>query len=138
MATPAIGTTFIPDFDEETPVTDRRAFPRLELHAEVTFESDNNFYTGLTQDISSGGIFLATRALRPVGEQIKVTLTIPGMGMPLELDAEVRWVRDWSSARDADLPIGMGLKFLALSRYAQEVIGAFLRERDSLYFDDEP
>jgi uncharacterized protein (TIGR02266 family) len=133
--------TFVEEAPQEKPAAkpgpERRAGGnRLELHAEVTFESDHNFYTGLTQDVSHGGLFLATRYLRRVGEHLQVTFTLPGILEPFQAEAEVRWVRDRST--DVALPMGMGMRFLNLSRDAQARIAAFVRQRDSLFFDDEP
>ena len=39
-----------------------RAAERFDLEVTVDLESDHNFYTGLTQNISSGGVFIATQA----------------------------------------------------------------------------
>ena len=41
-----------------------RAAERFDLEVKVDLESDHNFYTGLTQNISSGGVFIATHHLR--------------------------------------------------------------------------
>jgi uncharacterized protein (TIGR02266 family) len=115
---------------------ERRTSPRVDLELEVGFESEHNFYTGLTQDISTGGLFVATHRLRPVGERIIVKFTLPGTGSPIEVETEVRWVREARSFR-TDAPDGMGLKFLNLGPKAKEAIAGFIQQRDSLYFDDE-
>jgi uncharacterized protein (TIGR02266 family) len=99
-------------------------------------ESEHNFYTGLTQDISSGGLFAATHLLLEVGEKMTVKLTLPGRKEPIEAEAEVRWVRD-TRAIKTDAPEGMGLKFVNLDPEAKQAIEQFLHDRDSLYYDDE-
>ncbi len=43
-----------------------RASERFDLEVKVDLESDHNFYTGLTQNISAGGLFIATSALNRV------------------------------------------------------------------------
>lgn len=115
---------------------DRRTSPRLDFEVNVGLESDHNFYTGLTQDISSGGLFVATNQLKPVGERMCVRFTLPGQDQPIEVEAEVRWVRDPERIR-TDAPPGMGLRFLFLTNEAKHAIAGFLRQRDSLYYDDE-
>lgn len=117
--------------------SERRQSTRHELEVEVGFESDHNFYTGLTQDISSGGLFVATHQIKHVGERIKIKFTIPGHAQTIEVETEVRWVRESSALRRADGAHGMGLKFINLSSEAQKVISGFLSKRDSLFFDDE-
>lgn len=102
-------------------------------------ETDSNFYTGLTQDISTGGLFVATHRLRPRGEKVTVRFSLPG-GQPLVVDAEVRWIRDvnpLSDGRHQENPTGMGLKFINLSPQIRTAIAAFLKQRDSIFFDDE-
>lgn len=117
---------------------ERRISPRVAMDVEVGMESDSNFYTGLTQDISSGGIFVATHQLRPVGERIQIRFTLPGHPRPTTIatEAEVRWIRD-PPRPDPDMPTGMGLRFLRLSREEQAAILNFIKARESLFYDDE-
>ncbi len=101
------------------------------------FETDSNFYTGLTQDISSGGLFVATHQLRKVGDRIKIKFTLPGRTDAVEIETEVRWVRESSSLQRIDGAHGMGLRFVNLNDDAKAVIDSFLSKRDSLFYDDE-
>ena len=119
-----------------TSPAERRTSPRQELEVEVGFESEHNFYTGLTQDISGGGLFVATHQIRHVGEHVKVTFTLPG-GKVIAVETEVRWVRESSALRRADGAHGMGLRFLELPEDAKTAIGKFISQRDSLFYDDE-
>jgi type IV pilus assembly protein PilZ len=116
---------------------ERRTAPRLELELEVSLESDNNFYTGLTQDISTGGLFVATHHLRAVGQHVTVRLTLPEAKEQIVVESEVRWLRQTHSPGANHLPDGMGLKFLGLSAPAKTAIGQFLDKRESLFYDDE-
>jgi uncharacterized protein (TIGR02266 family) len=115
---------------------ERRTSPRAEVDVEISMESDHNFYTGLTQDISTGGLFVATHRLRSVGDRVSVTFTLPAGTERIAVETEVRWIRSLPNPT-ADAPIGMGLKFLKLTSQARKAIGSFLRERDSLFYDDE-
>ena len=99
-------------------------------------ESDHNFYTGLTQDISTGGLFVATHRLRQVGDRITVTFTLPGRTERIAVETEVRWIRSLPHP-SADAPVGMGLRFVNLTVEARGAIASFLRHRDSLFYDDE-
>jgi len=99
-------------------------------------QTESNFYTGLTQDLSGGGIFVATNQIRPVGERIKVLLTLPGQTEPFEILTEVRWVRGTSLSGGSEEP-GMGLRFLSMSPRAHKAISDFLTQRDSLFFDED-
>jgi len=99
-------------------------------------QTDSNFYTGLTQDLSGGGVFVATHQIRSVGERIKVVLSVPGHAEPFEILTEVRWVRDTSLSRSSDEP-GMGLRFLQMSPQAKNAVADFLTKRESLFFDED-
>jgi uncharacterized protein (TIGR02266 family) len=120
----------------EADPSERRSSPRVDLDVAITLESDHNFYTGLTQDISTGGLFVATHHLRRVGERITVSFTLPGRNEPIAMETEVRWIRSFPGA-GADVPVGMGLRFVNLSSEAKFAIASFLRHRDSLFYDDE-
>jgi uncharacterized protein (TIGR02266 family) len=115
---------------------ERRSSPRYQVQVEVGMQTESNFYTGLTQDLSGGGVFVATNQIRPVGERIKVLLTLPGQTEPFEILTEVRWIRSSTLSRGVDDP-GMGLRFLQMSPRARKVIGDFITQRDSLFFDED-
>jgi type IV pilus assembly protein PilZ len=113
---------------------ERRAEVRLELEVEVGLETEHNFYTGLTQDISSGGLFIATRIIYRVGDRLRVRLTLPGRAEPIIAEAEVRWLRDPRAIR-TDGPEGIGLRFVDLTPEVRGEIAQFLKRRDSLFYD---
>ena len=115
---------------------ERRTGPRFQVEVEVGLQTDNNFYTGLTQDLSGGGIFVATHQIRQVGDRIKVMLTLPGQTEAFEILTEVRWVRGTSLSKGIDDP-GMGLRFLQMSPRAKRAVNEFLKQRESLFFDED-
>ena len=87
-----------------------RAAERFDL------ESDHNFYTGLTQNISSGGVFIATHHLRKIGDRITLKFTLPGSAKQLAVETEVRWIRENSALMNAGASgTGMGVRFINLS-----------------------
>ena len=110
-----------------------RVHPRLHLQVAVTLMSDSQLYTGLSENLSEGGVFVATHVIRKVGEMVDLTLTLKD-GKPLHTVAEVRWVREVSDRIDS--PPGIGLRFVSLGSEEAKAIRAFLRERDPLLFDD--
>jgi uncharacterized protein (TIGR02266 family) len=110
-----------------------RGTPRYVAHVEVDFESDSHFYTGLSQNVSEGGLFIATYAPRPVGTEIDLTLKLPGPQGPMRTHGTVRWIRDFSATSDA-VP-GMGLH-LHLDDDALPRVRRFLSTRPPLFFDE--
>jgi len=107
---------------------------REALEVEVTFESEHNFYAGLVENISAGGLFVATSQIRPIGTRFAVEFSLPGLGRPCRALCEVRWVRDHDSARQ--LPSGLGLAFVELFPSDARAIEAFLAHREALFFDE--
>jgi type IV pilus assembly protein PilZ len=115
---------------------DKRVSPRYQVKVEVGLQTENNFYTGLTQDLSGGGVFVATNQIREVGERIKVLLTLPGQRETFEILTEVRWVRSTTFSRNVEDP-GMGLRFLQMSPGAKEAVTDFLSQRESLFLHED-
>lgn len=121
---------------EESPVpssTDRAA-PRHRIELEVSIFSDSNFYAGFTENLSAGGVFVATYVLRPIGSRMTLEILVPGRTEPLRLAGVVRWLRPPSA--NEDLWPGMGVAFDALSAEEEASIRAFLGEREPMFFDD--
>ena len=114
-----------------------RAAERFDLEVKVDLESDHNFYTGLTQNISSGGVFIATHHLRKIGDRITLKFTLPGSEKVLAVETEVRWIRENIALMRAENGTGMGVRFINLSQEASAAINAFVQSRESLYYDDE-
>jgi len=114
-----------------------RASERFDLEVKVDLESDHNFYTGLTQNISSGGVFIATHHLRRIGDRITLKFTLPGAAKVVEVETEVRWIRENSALMRAEGGTGMGVRFINLSAEAKAAIDAFVESRESLFYDDE-
>ena len=110
-----------------------RAHERHAVELEVDFASDSNFYAGFAENLSGGGVFVATYVLRPIGSIIDLSIRLAGDGEPLHLRGEVRWTRDASSA---DIWPGMGVRFHALSPENEARIRAFLATREPLFFVD--
>jgi uncharacterized protein (TIGR02266 family) len=114
-----------------------RAAERYDLEIKVDLESEHNFYTGLTQNISAGGLFIATHHLRRIGDRISLKFQLPGSDKPIAVETEVRWLRENSALTRADGETGMGVRFINLTPDATAAINKFLSSRDSLYYDDE-
>jgi uncharacterized protein (TIGR02266 family) len=113
--------------------TDARLNQRLSLELEVSLQSDSNFYMGLTENLSSGGIFVATHLLRPIGTAVALILRLPSRKIQLTLSGRVRWVREFSEALEA--PPGMGIEFEGISEEDSRTITEFLMTRTPLFFD---
>lgn len=82
------------------------------------------------KNISTGGVFVATENVRPVGDRLALTFTLPGATQPVSVQSEVRWTREEASSEPADPPAGMGLRFVGISWWAAVAIETFLKEQE--------
>jgi len=113
----------------------RRRDHRFVVEAEVSLESDHNFYAGFVENLSVSGIFIATHKLRKIGEEVEFSLRLGDSDETLTGIGEVRWIRQYSET--SDVPPGMGLRFVELSPEGHRRIESFLRNREPLFFDDD-
>ncbi len=113
----------------------RRHYPRHNVELEVTMESETNFYLGLTENLSEGGLFIATHVHKPLGTQVEVSFKLPDLSEPIKVTGTVRWVREYSETSDTHP--GMGVRFEHLSPEHTEQIRRFLAARDPLFYDED-
>ena len=99
-----------------------RASERFDLEVKVDLESDHNFYTGLTQNISAGGVFIATHHIRRIGDRITLKFTLPGSEKTIDVETEVRWIRENSALQRVEGAQGMGVRFINLTPEASAAI----------------
>jgi uncharacterized protein (TIGR02266 family) len=121
-----------PSDGEKEAAGERRAEARLACEFQVEFVHDTHFYAGLTQDISCGGIFVATYHLLPIGTRLVVNFELPD-GSAVRAGGEVRWIRE-EEAAGSERP-GLGVAFTDLDDEALGKIADFCRSRPPLYFD---
>lgn len=119
--------------NEEGGVPYRRGATRIDAELDIGFGSDNNFYTGFSENISEGGIFIVSYEARKLGDRLIVRFTLPGYDHPIEVTAEVKWVRERDEA--SDTKPGYGLQFVDLGESDREVIERFIRKRAPMFFD---
>ena len=89
---------------------DIRRHERLILQAEVTVKSETNFFMGFSENISEGGLFLATLSPPTIGESISLSIKTD-KGEEVEVEGPVRWHRTEPSG----LVTGCGVQFRKLS-----------------------
>jgi len=111
----------------------RRAHRRAPIEVEVSLESENNFFSGITNDISEGGVFVATVDTPPLGSEVTVLLKL-GDGEPWRIEGVVRWIRDVSASCDG-CPPGCGLQWIRISDEVLAYISSFVKHRDTILFD---
>ena len=111
----------------------RRRLDRYSVELEISLESEHNFYTGFTHNLSSGGLFVQTQDLKPIGTRLRIKFTLPDLELPVETDVVVRWVCEVGDPYKR----GMGVQFLKLPGYAHQAIEQFIHHREALFFDHD-
>lgn len=77
------------------------------VHLSVEYESADDLLGDFTENLSSGGTFVATERELPTGVPVQLALTFPGLVKPITIDGTVRWTR-----RDSpDGVAGAGIEF---------------------------
>lgn len=109
---------------------ERRHGPRRKLEVEIGLHSDSHFYVGFAEDLSDGGLFVATYEAVPLSSPVRVVFELP-CGTRVSAPGRVAWVRE---PLEGHAP-GVGVAFEALSDEQREAILAFVRERPPLFYD---
>lgn len=114
---------------------DTRAEPRAAVYASVDLFSENNFWSGLTMNMSDGGVFVATHNVVPVGTVLVLNLLLPFEKEPVITLAQVRWSRAYTG--QADVPPGLGLQFVDTDTKSLAKIRKFVATmREPLFYDE--
>ena len=101
----------------------------------MSVTSENNLYAGLAENLSAGGVFIATHKPQKVGSKIELSLRMPDSAEEFPIVGEVRWVRLYNE--HSDTSPGFGVRFVSLPPGAAAAIERFLAQREPLFFDDE-
>jgi type IV pilus assembly protein PilZ len=107
-------------------VAAKRTSPRLRIQVPVEFVNLKDFKTARSLDVSARGMFLRTNQVYPVGEDVVVRFSLPGVARPFKAVGRVTW----SSPTDTPqgLPAGMGVQFQDLDSQGQGVIEQYVVE----------
>jgi uncharacterized protein (TIGR02266 family) len=110
----------------------RRIAPRIRVAVEIHVRSEHRFWIGLTENLSEGGLFVATAEPLEVGDRFDVLLSLDGV--EVHAPVEVRWVRP--PGRPGLTP-GVGVRLLHLPEGVLHHLQTWVREhRDDTLFVD--
>jgi uncharacterized protein (TIGR02266 family) len=112
---------------------ERRHSDRYILKVDIGIQSETNFFTGFSQDISSGGLFIATYDILSMGTPMNVNFNLP-RGPVLSLDGTVCWIREYNETTPDIFP-GMGVRFENLSGGDEKAINHFIAKNPPIFYD---
>ena len=120
------------DAPARAPLEEHRSSRRVSVEVDIHLSSDSHFFSGLSGDISEGGLFFSTYRPLTVGTQVDVEFSLPGVARSVHARGEVRWIREHSPEQ----PRGVGIAFDELSDEDRDAIHAFCSARPPLYYED--
>ena len=92
--------------NDDTP--EKRTSDREPVTLLVEYEGADDFVGDYTENLSTGGTFVATNRELPVGTQIKLVLSFPGLLAPIAIEGTVRWTRDDAHGAGAGIQFAAG------------------------------
>jgi uncharacterized protein (TIGR02266 family) len=110
-----------------------RAAPRLEARLVASVEADAGCHVGITENLSEGGAFVATRAPQSIGDEVSLMIALPDLAL-IHARGTVRWLR--TPSKRNGMSGGIGIRFERLSALDAVRIQDFLATRRSMLFDD--
>ena len=113
---------------------ENRQYQRRSFSVDITLHGDDNFYAGITGDVSEGGIFVATYVPPPLGTSVSLEVVLPD-GTPVKAVGIVKWVRELRAS--SDIAPGCGVQFSEIDERGLQAIRRFVtEERDTLLHED--
>ncbi len=114
---------------------ERRIVERLDVNLSITMSSETNFFTGFSENISEGGLFVATHDYKHRGETMHIEFSIPDGGESMTLECLVRWTRPYNP-ECPDMAPGMGLEFVSLTPLQEDRLQHFVEKlREPMFVD---
>jgi len=110
----------------------RRSHARVALRANISVSSESNFFVGMTENISEGGVFVSTLSPPAVGAEVTLLLQLDE-AEPIPMSGEVRWHR----TEEDGSATGCGVRFKDLESNVVAVLDRALRSlpKEPLLYD---
>lgn len=105
---------------------ERRREKRIPVEVEVRYSSQEGFAIEWITNISKGGLFIKSEKPLPPGTPLKITFSIPGKDVPVEVGGVVRWSVPPSSSPSV-IP-GMGIQITEIDEKSKKILDAFVDE----------
>ena len=115
--------------------SDRRDTGRLGFDIQVGVASDHRLFVGLTANISTGGLFIASDEPFKKGDKVEVRFSIPGANHVFHKQATVCWTRPFDTSGGSHSKAGAGVSFDDLTDEEARILDAFLKVHDAIFYD---
>lgn len=106
-----------------------RKSPRFIARLRVKCGSDQGtLLTDYSVNLSTGGLFLETGNLLPVGYPLDIEFILPTNDTTIQCSGKVAWVNDPELIKKPNLPVGMGIQFLNITFDGMNAIRDFIKK----------
>ena len=122
--------------DEHMQQPEQRGAERFNFRCEINAKSDHQFFTGFTENISAGGLFISTYQTLELGSRFEMAFEITGINREFKATVEVCWLREYNEMAPQMTP-GMGVKFIDLGSQEEQILNEVLKRIDTLFYDTE-
>lgn len=92
--------------------SERRKEPRTPMMLMVEYDGIDSMIGDYTENLSQGGTFVATNQILPIGTDVELQLSFPGLLDPVHVQGVVRWTQHQE-------PMGIGIEFLDVPQNAR-------------------
>lgn len=123
----------VPDADDPRPPAERRDRDRVALEVDIGMRSETNFFAGFGDDVSEGGIFVATYDRLPIGTELTLSFVLPS-GAQVVVRGRVAWLRE-GSGFDSEFHPGMGVSFADLDEAGRAAIREYMQHREPIFYE---
>jgi uncharacterized protein (TIGR02266 family) len=106
----------------------------VNVNTMLNMSTDHQFYSGFSENIEEGGIFVATFDPKPINSKVIINFQLPG-GRPVTARGTVHFVREYNPTVP-DMAPGMGVRFTDLMPRDKEAIEEYLEQRAPMFYDD--
>ena len=114
---------------------EKRKEKRYGVLVKVDYRDIDKFFTDFAENLSKGGMFIATSRPLPVGSFIFLEFSLPDRSLVVKTKGEVVWVRKTPGSPKEKR--GMGVKFEDLSKEDKEKIDKLIQRLRSSNAEEE-
>ncbi|HEY5649087.1 MAG TPA: TIGR02266 family protein [Nitrospiria bacterium] len=112
-------------------VIEKRNSLRLPLVVlEVKWKKFNQVFIARSENISMGGLFLATDRPLQIGDQFPVQFVLPDQKTEITCTGEVTWTR--KNSGESQESEGVGVRFVGLENNTKKAVGNWIKKREAL------
>lgn len=90
----------------------------------------DTFVERFAANVTRGGVFLASRALQPVGSLVSFEVQLRGGEVVLAGRGKVTWVKELDPGQPTR-PFGMGVQFVSISTATRPILARLLRAKEA-------